>query len=122
VPRNPQSTFTLTFGNGLLARVARSIQANLQKSVRIYGSQGWIEIASPWLPGSYGPEPSIRLELWGAAPEVIEVANDKNVYQLEVDQVSQMFRRGERSPALMFWEDSLANMATLDRWRSEISL
>jgi len=114
------SAATLTYGDGLLARVACSIQANLQNSVRIFGSEGSIEIGSPWLPGWYGPEPSIRLERSGAAPELIEVANDKDVYQLEVDNVSQMFRSGERSPAVMRWEDSVANMATLDRWRSAI--
>jgi predicted dehydrogenase len=113
---------SLTFGNGLLARVACSLQANLQNSVRVFGSKGWIEVGSPWLPGWYGPEPSIRLERWGAAPELIEIAADKNVYQFEVDEVSQMFRRGERSPAVMRWEDSVANMTTLDRWRSAIGL
>jgi hypothetical protein len=29
-----------------------------------------------------------------------------------------MVRAGERSPAVMPWEESLANMATLDRWRA----
>ena len=114
------SAATLTFGDGLLARVACSIQANLQNSVRIVGSEGSIEVGAPWLPGWYGPEPSIRLERWGAAPELIDIANDKDVYQLEVDHVSQMFRTGERSPAVMRWADSVANMATLDRWRSAI--
>lgn len=113
---------SLIFGNGLLARVACSIQANLQNSVRIFGSEGWIEIGSPWLPGWYGPGPSIRLEQWGIAPDVIDVACGRNVYQFEVDGVSQMFRGGERSPAVMRWEDSVANMATLDRWRSAIGL
>jgi predicted dehydrogenase len=116
------SAATLTFGDGLLARVACSIQANLQNSVRIFGSGGWIEIGSPWLPGRYGPAPSIQLERWGAATEVIEIEADRNVYQFEVDEVSQMFRGGERSPAVMRWEDSVANMATLDRWRSAIGL
>jgi predicted dehydrogenase len=114
------SAATLTFGNGLLARVACSIQANLQNAVRIFGSEGWIEIGSPWLPGWYGPEPSIRLERWGAAPEVIEIATDRNVYQFEVDEVSQMVRGGARSPAVMRWADSVANMTILDRWRSAI--
>jgi predicted dehydrogenase len=114
------SAATLTFGDGLLARVACSIQANLENSVRIFGSEGSIEVGSPWLPGWHGPEPSIRLMRWGAAPELIEIANNKDVYRLEVDTVSQLFRSGERSPAVMRWEDSVTNMATLDRWRSAI--
>ena len=113
---------SLTFGNGLVARVACSIQTNLQNSVRIFGSEGWIEIGSPWLPGWYGREPSIRLVRGGVAPEVIEIAADKNVYRFEVDKVSQIFRGGERSPAVVRWADSVANMTTLDRWRSAIGL
>ena len=116
------SAATLNFGGGLLARVACSIRANLQSSVRVYGSDGWIEVPSPWLPGRFGPEQPIRMERWGTAPELIKVPSDGDVYQIEVDQVSQMFRCGERSPAVMRWEDSLANMATLDRWRSVVGL
>jgi hypothetical protein len=40
------------------------------------------------------------------------------VYRHEVDNVSRAFRDGDRSPAVMSWEESVANMATLDRWRS----
>jgi predicted dehydrogenase len=116
------SAATLTFDGGLLARVACSIQANLQSSVRIFGSGGWLEIPSPWLPGRFGPPPSIRLERWDAAPELIEIPAGKDVYRIEVDEVSRMVRGGERSPAVMPWEDSVANMATLDRWRSAIGL
>jgi hypothetical protein len=36
--------------------------------------------------------------------------------------VSTMVRKGERSPSVMTWEDSLENMRTLDRWRAAIGL
>jgi predicted dehydrogenase len=116
------SAATLVFEGGLLARVACSIQANLQNAVRVFGSEGWIEVPSPWLPGRFGQERPIRLERWSAQAEVVEVPIDMDVYRIEVDAVSQFVRDGARSPAAMPWQDSVANMATLDRWRSAIGL
>lgn len=113
---------TLTFEGGVLARVACSIQANLDSSVRIYGSEGRITVASPWLPGRIGSEARIVVDRWGAEPEVIDVPLEADVYTVEVDAVSAFIRRGERSPSAMSWEESLANMHTLDRWRASIGL
>jgi predicted dehydrogenase len=45
---------TLVFEGGALARVACSIEANLDSSVRIYGSEGRITVPSPRLPGRIG--------------------------------------------------------------------
>jgi predicted dehydrogenase len=113
---------TLAFPGGPLARVACSIQANLDSSVRIYGSEGRITVPSPWLPGRIGHEATIILERWGDEPERIEVPLEADVYTVEVDAVNDLVRKGERSPTPMTWEDSLANMRTLDRWRSAIGL
>jgi predicted dehydrogenase len=116
------SAASLVFEGGLLARVACSIQANLESSVRIVGSEGRIEIPSPWLPGRIGREAQIILQGFGAEPEVIELPVEPDVYTVEVDAVNDFIRKGERSASAMPWEDSLANMATLDRWRSSIGL
>jgi predicted dehydrogenase len=113
---------TLVFEGGLLARVACSIKANLQSCVRIFGSEGWIEVPSPWLPGRLRREAPIRVERWDAPSETIEVPVDADVYGVEVDAVSRFVRDGVRSPAAMPWEESVANMGTLDRWRSAIGL
>jgi predicted dehydrogenase len=113
---------TLVFEGGALARVACSIQANLDSSVRIYGSGGRITVPSPWLPGRIGTEATIVVEGPGAEREVIDVPLEAGVYTIEVDAVNDFVRKGERSPAAMTWEDSLANMRTLDRWRSAIGL
>lgn len=116
------SAASLVFEGGLLARVACSIRANLESSVRIVGSEGRIEIPSPWLPGRIGREAQIILQWFGAEPEVIELPVEPDVYTVEVDAVNDFIRKGERSVSAMPWEDSLANMATLDRWRSSIGL
>jgi predicted dehydrogenase len=109
---------TIAFEGGPLARVACSIVANLESAVRIYGSDGRVTIPSPWLPGRKAPEPAIILERRGAEPEVISSAVDAGIYTVEVEVVNELVRAGERSPGVMSWDDSLANMRTLDRWRS----
>jgi len=116
------SSATLAFEDGLLARVACSIEANLDSAVRIYGSEGRITVPSPWLPGRGGPAPTIILERTGAEREVIDTAAGEDVYTTEVDAVNMLVRAGERSPTVMTWDESLANMRTLDRWRSAVEL
>jgi predicted dehydrogenase len=112
---------TLSFVGGLLARVACSIQADLDSSLRIYGSEGRITVASPWLPGRIGSHATIVTER-GGATDVIELPLESDVYAIEVEAVDALIRQGERSPSVMSWDESLANMRTLDRWRSAIGL
>jgi predicted dehydrogenase len=117
---------TLTFEEGVLARVACSIQANLESTVRIVGSEGRIEVPSPWLPGLIGGGPRIVLERWGEFTQEIllweDRGEDRGVYTVEVDAVSRAVREGVRSSPAMQWEDSLTHMLTLDRWRAAIGL
>jgi predicted dehydrogenase len=113
---------TMTFETGLLARVACSIEADLEGSVRIYGSEGRITIPSPWLPGRVGSAATIAIERRGTESNVIDVPLDEGVYTTEVNAVDRFVRSGERSPLVMRWDESLANMRTLDRWRAAIGL
>jgi predicted dehydrogenase len=113
---------TLTFDGGVLARVACSIQANLDSSLRVVGSEGTMTVASPWLPGLIGSEAQILVERWGSAPELIDIPLERGVYTIEVEEVNEAIRSGERSPSAMPWPESLANMNTLDRWRAAIGL
>jgi predicted dehydrogenase len=116
------SAATLLFPRGVLARVACSIQANLDSSVRIYGSDGRIELPSPWLPGRIDGDARIIVQEGKADSEVIDLAVEADVYTIEVETVNALVRGGQRSTPLMAWEDSLANMHTLDRWRWGIGL
>jgi predicted dehydrogenase len=108
----------LRFEGGPIARVACSIQVDLESSLRVFGTQGRITVPSPWLPGRIGGRAEIQVQRLGWDVEVQRIEADADEYLLEVDAVSEMVRAGERSPAVMPWEESLANMATLDRWRA----
>jgi predicted dehydrogenase len=113
---------SLAFEGGILASVACSIRANLESVLRITGSEGRIAVPSPWLPGRIGSRAAIVVQTWGGAEDVIDVPVEADVYTVEVDAVNAFVLEGERSPSAMSWEESLANMRTLDRWRSAIGL
>jgi predicted dehydrogenase len=113
---------TLMFDDGPLARVACSIQANLDSSVRVYGSKGRITVPSPWLPGRIGSMAQIVVERGGTDPEVVDIGLDADIYRVEADAVNGFVREGVRSPSVMSWDESLENMRTLDRWRASIGL
>jgi predicted dehydrogenase len=113
---------TLAFEGGLLARVATSVQLDLESSLRIYGSEGRITVASPWLPGRIGARSTILVERRGAELEEIDIQLSEDLYVTEVDAVATFIERRELSPSVMPWEESLANMRTLDRWRYSIGL
>ena len=117
-----QAAATVVFEGGLLARVASSVQVNLDSSVRIFGSEGRITVPSPWLPGRIGSRSTILLERHRSEPEEVEIPLTEDVYVTEVDAVDAFVERLELSPPVMPWEESLANMRTLDRWRDAIGL
>jgi predicted dehydrogenase len=108
----------LRFDGGLMARVACSIQVELESSLRVFGSRGRLTVPSPWLPGRIGGRAEIVVQRAGTKPEVERIDLEADEYRIEVDAVGEMVRAGERSPAVMPWEETLANMATLDRWRA----
>ena len=112
----------LSFPSGMIARVACAVQVNLDSTLSIYGTEGTVTVRSPWLPGRFGPEPVIVLRRYGSEPQEIPVAADADLYALEADAVGRLVRDGRASHPLMSWDESLANMATLDRWRAAIGL
>jgi predicted dehydrogenase len=108
----------LRFEGGPIARVACSIQVDLESSLRVFGTRGRITVPSPWLPGRIGGRAEIVVERTGSGAEVERIEPGADEYRIEVDAVGEMVRAGERSPEVMPWEESLVNMATLDRWRA----
>jgi len=112
----------IKFPGQVIARVACAIQLNLDSTLRIYGTKGTVTVPSPWLPGRYGPPPTILVHRHRSGPAEIDVDASVDLYVREVDTVGDLLRQGARSHPLMDWDESLANMTTLDRWREAIGL
>jgi predicted dehydrogenase len=112
----------LSYPIGMIARVASAVQVNLDSTLRIYGTEGTVTVPSPWLPGRVAPEPVILLHRYGSAPREIPIDAGTDLYVLEADAVGRLVREGRTSHPLMSWDESLANMATIDQWRAAIGL
>jgi predicted dehydrogenase len=112
----------LRFDGGVMARVACSIRVDIESSLRVFGSRGQITVPSPWLPRRVEGRAEIVVRRAGSQAEVERIEPDADEYLIEVDAVGEMVRAGERSPVVMPWEESLANMGTLDRWRASVGL
>jgi predicted dehydrogenase len=112
----------LRFPTDLIAQVASAVRVNLDNTLAIYGSEGKLTVPSPWLPGRIGPGPVIVLHRYGSEPREIRVEADADIYVLEADAVGRLVRDGGTSHPLMSWDESLANMTTIDRWRAAIQL
>ena len=107
----------LKFENDIVAQLSTGVQINQDNSVRIYGSDGWIHIPSPWFCG--GEEGGkIILHKGKESQEITTEAG--NLYALEADTVAANIEKREASE--MSPDDTLGNMKTLDQWRKAIGL
>lgn len=113
---------TLRFPNGIVAQVAASVGLTIDNTARIFGTEGWIEVPHPWIVTKAGGEQTVRLHRRGAAqPEVFSL-EAPNLYSLEADAFAAALRSGARAVPAMSPDDTLGNLAALDRWRRAIGL
>jgi len=109
---------TLTFPGDILAQLASGVGLSQENVVRIFGSEGWLLLPSPWFGGSRA---KIMLHRGGESKTMI-VRSSRSPYALEADTVAANIERRQARPPAMTWDDTLGNMATLDRWRESIGL
>lgn len=103
----------------ITAHVATGVRRSAENAVRVFGSEGYLVVASPWGSSRDGSPTTIEVHRVGADPEVIEFPPDSS-YALEADTVADHL--ADRQAPAMSWADTLGNMATLDRWRAAIGL
>lgn len=110
---------TLRFPGDICAQLACSVRLAQENTVRIYGTEGSLHIPRPWSPGEE-PCRIIVKRHDEQEPREIVVQAARPLFTLEADTVAS-FLRSRQAPA-MKWEDSLGNMAALDRWRQAIGV
>lgn len=117
------STAIAAFPHGAQAQLATGITVHQDNSVRLYGSEGWVHVGSPWQPAKFGGEWSFQLHRNGSeAAETVSGVEPRSIYTVEADHVADQISRGHAESSAMSWQDSIGNMNLLDRWRSVISL
>ncbi|MEX1015873.1 MAG: aldo/keto reductase [Phycisphaeraceae bacterium] len=116
---------TLKFPNGVLAQVSTSITLNQENVARIFGSKGRIEVPNPWTADrNKGGTFELHVHAKGEKPETVTIETDRTAFAYEAEAVARAIRAGQQqadAPA-MSWDDTLGNLATLDRWRDAIKL
>jgi predicted dehydrogenase len=115
---------TLRFPGGIVAQLACGITAMREISVRVYGTDGMIQLPVPFHPGAAreGPGRILVHRPDAPAPEEIVCPAPAELFTLEADTVGDAIARGERESAAMSHADTLGNLAALDAWRAAIGL
>jgi len=117
---------TLRFPGGILAQLSAGVSLAQENAVRIYGTEGQIEVVSPWFcSGKQGGRASLLLRdlrrLDGSVEEIVVETVDW-LYAIEADAAAAHIADREVAWPGMRWEDSLGNMRTLDAWRAAVGL
>jgi predicted dehydrogenase/aryl-alcohol dehydrogenase-like predicted oxidoreductase len=113
---------SVKFPNGILAQLAAGVHLSHENVVRIFGSEGWICVPTPWMPSREGQPTTIAVHRAGKEREEIVVESDRRLYTIEADTVAANIARRQAPPPAMTWDDTLGNMRTLDAWRASIGL
>ena len=109
---------SMLFPNGFTAHFGTGVHLNMKNDARIYGSEGWIEIESPWK--CYKGAKMI-VHKSGQDDQVFDlsITNDE-LYAAEADAVAEFIDQGQCP--YMNVEDTLGQMRTLDRLRESAGL
>lgn len=114
---------TLKFPGDIVAQVATGVRVGQENVVRIFGSEGWIHVPSPWFcrPNERGAHLIVQRS-GDKKPQEIKLKERRGLYTIEADNVAANIPRRQAPSPAMSWDDTLGNMRTLDQWRAAIGL
>jgi predicted dehydrogenase len=108
---------TLQFASGMIAQVSAGVALYQDSTARIYGSDGWLHVLEPWVPGREGGATKLLLYRGSEpTPREIVVESGEWLYGLEADAFAAALAEGKRDVPQMSTADTLGNMAVLDAW------
>ncbi|MBN1310388.1 MAG: Gfo/Idh/MocA family oxidoreductase [Anaerolineae bacterium] len=109
-----QNAVVLSYGQGQLAVLASSLQAETPQEAHIIGTQGRIRIHAQW----WHPT-MFTLSLNGREDQTITVPMGGNGYNYEAAEVMSCLRAGKPESNVMPLDESLAIMKILDQLRAQ---
>jgi len=115
----------LWWEGGTSAAISASFRTNIDKTIRLTGTTGFILLPAPYLPlrpDRFGGDPLIIIEREGQPPREIRIDVTQNAYTIEADRVVAYAREGRTEAPEYPWDDILGNMRTLDRWREAVGV
>lgn len=105
----------LVFPGSRVAHFGTGIHVNLTNGVTVYGTEGKLEVPSPWFCSG-----DLTLHRNGKDAEKISVPGGRSLYAIEADTVARYIEAKE-APAMTV-ADTLGNMRALDMLRASAGL
>ena len=112
----------LGFAHGRTALLSTSVRLQQDNKVRVFGTEGSLEIASPWFCGARGEEAVIRVTSADGTSEALQTGHQEPLYGFEAEAFADAVTTGHVAWPAVTPADSLGNMRVLDRWRRAIGL
>jgi predicted dehydrogenase len=109
---------TLRFQDDLHAQLSCGVRLADENRIRIHGSDGMIELVPPSWVSFDADATRIEITRHGHGSEWINVPASKLPFAYEIDAFAAEV--GGRPARNMSWDESIANMRTLDRWRDVV--
>jgi predicted dehydrogenase len=110
------------FSGGILAQISCGISVSQDNCVKIFGTEGYLSIKSPWIPGGRNPAITeiILHEYKNVNPEIFYIETKVGSSNFMIDHFVKSME-DQRSWAF-YSEEALMNMKTLDRWRASANV
>ncbi|MDR1789308.1 MAG: Gfo/Idh/MocA family oxidoreductase [Opitutaceae bacterium] len=109
----------LDFGGGLRAQLACGIALRMDNTVDIFGDAGRVHVPSPYVvTRDLSASRILLFDNEGRLAREETVTPDRNLYAYEADAFAEALERGLREVPAVTPEDTLGNMAVLDKWRA----
>ncbi len=114
----------LSFENGIIAQVSTAVRASLDNSLEVYGSEGRLTVANPWVANRQEADPGRIVVTVKGQSTTHEVPAERTSFAYEADVVARAVAEGHTEAAgpAMTPADSLGNIAVLDRWRDAVGV
>jgi len=112
---------TLTFEDDLTAQLATGITLDLDNALHIFGEDGQIHMANPWMGAGNDGRWSFELKRTGREAETIS-GRAPPLYVNQLNHVAECIAQDLRHSPLMTWADSLTSARILDDWRDAVGL
>jgi len=118
-----RSVAVMRFPGDLLAQVSASITTVQDSTLRIYGTEGRIEVPSPWFcSGRTGGMGKIVITSRQGESETITIETDKWLYEIEADNFAEAVAAGKTIWPMPTLQDTIGTMQALDAWRQAVGL
>jgi predicted dehydrogenase len=112
-----QMTAVLGYAGGQLAICSAATRTATPASALLAGTEGWIEISSPWLPPA-----ALTLRRRDGAADSLPFTEVGNGYQYQAAEVHACLRAGRIESETMPHTESIAIMTTMDSIRDQWGL